>query len=170
MSEYLDDSEIERLRLERKPLPKNWQTRLRLKLVRQDLSQKRATLIVHGESGEFRIMIRQSTINPLDFSVILGFRNRRESEWFRIRRYNGLHPPRGEHSNRIEQERIRGFHIHTATLRYQEAGLREDGFAFRTDAFADLNGALETMLLDCGFDKPDRENDEPIQGSLFPGS
>jgi hypothetical protein len=74
MSEHLDDSEIERLRLERKPLPKNWQTRLKPKLIRQDLSQKRATLLVHGESGDFRIMIRQSIINLLDFSVILGFR------------------------------------------------------------------------------------------------
>src|SRR5579859_2302818 len=127
MSVTFNDSEIDRLVRLKKPLPDNWQSRLRSLRFRQELSQKRATLIVRTGEGDFRIMIRQSTINPLDFSVVLGFKRPRESRWFILRRYNGQHA--GEHRNRLEQppkrkERtgLRGCHIHMATARYQETG------------------------------------------------
>ena len=71
MSDFFDDNEIERLLGVRKELPINWQARLRLR-PRQELPQTRSSLIVRTDDGEFRIMMRQSTLNPLDFSVIFG--------------------------------------------------------------------------------------------------
>src|SRR5579859_5715913 len=101
MSVSFSDSEIDHLVWLKKPLPDNWQYRLRNLRSKLELSQKRASLIVRTGEGDFRIMIRQSTINPLDFSVVLGFKRPRESRWFILRRYNGQHP--GEHRNRLER-------------------------------------------------------------------
>ena len=166
MSDFYDDNEIARLLGVRKELPINWQARLRLR-ARQELPQTRSSLIVRTDDGEFRIMMRQSTLNPLDFSVILGVKRPRENRWFRLRRYNGLHPPLGEHRNRIERQRVRGFHVHTATLRYQQRGLDEDGFAVMNSAYDEVNRALELMLSECGFVKPTQtEPGDPNQGSF----
>jgi hypothetical protein len=159
MAELLDDSQLARLLAEPKYLPRNWQLRLRLK-PQPDLSQRRATLAVTAESGEFRLSIRQSTINHSDFSVILGYRQ--PERWFRIRRHNGLHPPEGSHRNKLEAERIKGFHIHIATLRYQVAGFEEDAFAIPTNRFRDLQSALECMIEDGSFMPPNPEPGESM--------
>lgn len=66
---------------------------------------------------------------------------------FRLRRYNGKH----WHRNKLEGERFRGFHIHTATKRYQERGFDEDKFAQRTDRYSGFGSALRCMIEDCGF-------------------
>src|SRR6266851_6266223 len=63
MSDFYDDNEIARLLGVRKELPINWQARLRLR-ARQELPQTRSSLIVRTQDGEFRIMMRQSTLNP----------------------------------------------------------------------------------------------------------
>ncbi len=39
-----------------------------------------------------------------------------------------------------------GFHIHTATERYQQSGYREDTYAEETNRYADYHGAIECML------------------------
>ena len=52
----------------------------------------------------------------------------------------------------IEKESFEGFHIHTATKRYQEFGLkREDVYAQITDRFDDYENALKCLLEDCNF-------------------
>lgn len=56
-----------------------------------------------------------------------------------------------EHTNRIEGDTFFGFHIHTATERYQNLGLDEDAYAEPTDRYANLSGAMECMIKDCGF-------------------
>jgi hypothetical protein len=123
--------------------------------------------------GDFRVMIRQSTINVLDFSVILGFRRPRETRWFRLRRYNGQHP--GEHRNKLERERdrkswqrLRGCHIHLATARYQERGFEEDAYAVPTEKYTSVDGAIELLMDECGFEKPVQEPPNPSQGSFWP--
>jgi hypothetical protein len=68
---------------------------------------------------------------------------------FRLRRYNGSSH---RHTNSIESETMDGFHIHTATERYQLLGGYEDHFAEPTDRYGTLDGAIECMLSDCGFD------------------
>lgn len=47
------------------------------------------------------------------------------------------------------------FHVHQATERYQQAGLKIDGFAERTERYNEFDGALTTMFQDAGFTFPD---------------
>jgi hypothetical protein len=102
-----------------------------------------------GQHGSvFRIIIRQGVYNAFDFSVILAYRPPAGPRLFRLRRYNGKSH---EHHNRIEGDRFYDFHVHTATERYQLRGMHEDSFAVPTDRYGDLGGAMEALLLDCGF-------------------
>ena len=109
--------------------------------------------------SEFRILQRRSNFNALDFSVILAYRVPGTNQILRLTRYNGKSH---EHRNPLEQRRFYGFHIHTATERYQRTGNREDSFAELTDRYADLESATQCLFRDCGFDVPD----DP-QGKLF---
>jgi hypothetical protein len=102
---------------------------------------------VKGENeNTFRIIVRQNKINPLDFSVILGVSI--NGRLFKLKRYNGnLH----EHINKIENQKISGFHIHKATQRYQEMGFREEGYAEVSKKYVDWRTALNSMLNDNNF-------------------
>lgn len=107
---------------------------------------------VTGSLGHcFRILLRQNMFNPLDFSVILSLLPAQTNQQFRLRRYNGLH---GEHKNRIEQDRFFEFHIHKATERYQDLGLREDAFAEPTTNYSDIHQAFDCLLSECSFVVP----------------
>lgn len=104
---------------------------------------------IQGAHGsKFRLILRQSVFNPLDFSVILAYCTPTTNRIFRLRRYNGRSH---EHTNRIEGDRFYDFHIHMATERYQELGMSEDAYAEPTERFADLPSALQCLLEDCGF-------------------
>jgi hypothetical protein len=157
MAAQLTDAEIAALLAERKPLARDFWSRLQPKEKR---GHKERELDVAGESGtEFRLIVRQSVVNPLDFSVILAHRPAGTNQLFRLRRYNGRSH---EHTNPIERQTFYDFHVHTATERYQELGLREDTYAEPADRFSDLEEALRCMLKECGFDGP-----EDPQASLF---
>lgn len=137
------ENEIESLIQERKQLPQDWRTRIRLKSKRGHEEQH---LDIAGDAGsEFRLIFRQNKINPLDFSVILAVRVPGSNQLFRLRRYNGKGQ---EHSNRIEGVKFYDFHIHVATERYQELGTREDAYADPTDRFGDYHGALRCLISD----------------------
>lgn len=143
----LTDAQIEALVNEPKALPADWVMRLRLKPGR--IGHTVRDMDVPGEHGSsFRIIIRQSVLNPLDFSVILGYRPETGPRVFRLRRYNGRSH---EHRNRIEGDRFYDFHIHIATERYQQIGMDEDSYATPTDRYADLANAQNALVLDCGF-------------------
>ena len=103
-----------------------------------------------GENGSiFHLRLRQSDSNQLDFSVILLYTQKGSPRQFRLRRYNGKSH---EHTNPKEKQTFYGFHIHTATERYQQYGNKnEDTFAEVTTRYADYNGAIECMIEDCGF-------------------
>lgn len=90
-----------------------------------------------ADGSEFRLILRQCEANPLDFSIILGYRVPNTNEIFRLRRYNGKH---GEHTNVLEGRTFYDYHVHMATARYREAGLREDTYAERTDRYSDIGG------------------------------
>lgn len=159
MPVQLTDAEIAELVGERKPLPDDYRSRIQVKPKR---GHKERELDLVGENeSEFRVVIRQSLFNALDFSVILGYLPPGSAELFRLRRYNGKSH---EHSNPLERESpFYDYHIHLATERYQlESGMREDTFAEPTDRYSDLHGAINCMLRDCGFEVPE----EP-QGKLF---
>ncbi len=84
MEDYIDDAEIARLISVQKPLPDNWETRLKTR-ARPELSHKRAGLPIETSAGVFTIIVRESMINVRDFSVILAF-TRRNGTLFRLRR------------------------------------------------------------------------------------
>ena len=83
------DAEVSQLINERKQLPRRWERRLLMLRPKKELSQRRSGLVIRGESGEFEIKVRQAADYPLDFSVIVAFREKNESSWFILRRYNG---------------------------------------------------------------------------------
>jgi hypothetical protein len=153
----LTDAEIAALISE----PKDGADKLRGKLqLTGKGAHKEAQIAVTGADGhEFRVIVRQSALNVLDFSVILGFCPGETTGLFRLRRYNGKH---GEHTNSIERQRFYAFHIHKATERYQDRGQREDAFAEPSDRYSAVRSATECLIQDCGF-----ASSAPLQLSLF---
>jgi hypothetical protein len=117
---------------------------------------RRKGFSVTSKSGHmFVINIRQSELNALDFSVILGYEMPREFRTFRLRRYNGKSH---RHTNTIENQTLDSFHIHTATERYQQRpGFKEDHFAEATNRYHSLETAITCLLDDCGFRVPFEE-------------
>jgi hypothetical protein len=149
MADMLSDQEIQSLVSESKPLPPDYVTRMH---ARPKRGHKERELDLKGEDGnDFRLILRQSILNPLDFSIILAFRPAQSNVLFRLRRYNGKSH---QHTNRIEDETFYDYHIHQATERYQRLGLREDSYAEQTDRFSDLQQAISCLLHDCGFEIP----------------
>lgn len=157
MALFLSDHEINDLIAEPKPLPSNYKSRI---MVRPKRGHKESELDIKGYQGsDFRLIIRQSTINSFDFSVILAYVPPKSNQLFRLRRYNGKSH---EHTNSIENVTFYDYHIHCATERYQSLGAREDSYAEATDKYADLQQAVKCMMQDCGFQMPP----DP-QGTLF---
>jgi len=143
------DAEIALLIQERKPLPDNYRSLVKL---REKRGHKERELDVTGVNGTpYRLILRLSDFNMLDFSIILAVNPADSNQLFRLRRYNGKSH---EHTNQIEGEIFYDFHIHHATERYQESGSREDAFAEITDRYADFQTALRCMFEDCGFETP----------------
>ena len=145
---YTDD-EIDALVEERKPLPADWRSRIRMKAKRSHDEQH---VDFRGEAGtEFRLILRQSRVNRLDFSIVLAVRVEQSTRVFRLRRYNGKSH---EHTNQIENEKFYDFHIHFATERYQELGAREDAYARPTGRYGTFRDALGCLFEDANCDVP----------------
>ncbi len=127
-------------------MPKTYDgTRQGLPELREKQGHSEAQAGFRGSDGtEFRVLLRRSLVNPMAFSAILMVRVPGLTRWFRLRRYNGNH----WHRNRIEGNRFKDFHIHTATERYQRAGRREDAFAEATDRFSNYEGAVACLQHD----------------------
>lgn len=143
------DPEIAVLMAERKALPANWRRRMRL--VPKESQAERQLDLVGVEANGYRLILRQNLINQLDFSLILAVRAPNSTRLFRLRRYNGA---THRHRNRIERNRFHGFHIHTATERYQALGLSEDGFAEPTDRYFDFESAKRCLFEDANIQLP----------------
>jgi len=72
MAAKYSDNEILNMIRERKPLPANYRSRIQL---RDKQGHKERELDVAGDQGnEYRVILRQSDYNPLDFSAILAVR------------------------------------------------------------------------------------------------
>lgn len=148
------NGEIQRMIEAPKPLPTGFWSKLSLKDKRGHREQQ--IRLKGDDSRTYHLMLRQSRINVLDFSIILAVEPEESNQWFRLRRYNGKSH---EHTNRIEGQRFYDFHIHKATERYQDLGMREDGFAEPTRRYGDLLGALQCLIGDCGFYRTERTGD-----------
>jgi len=104
---------------------------------------------------EYILKLRKSSINPFDFSIILGMNI--NGNFFRLARYNGKHT----HRNKLENEVISGFHIHKATERYQSFdGSNEDGYAQETDQYSSFEEAFDCFCCNCNvtFKNDDKQN------------
>jgi hypothetical protein len=146
MAARLTDLEIARLIGEEKRLPEDYLSRLELKSKR---GYKEKEISVRGANGsDFIVILRQSSFNPLDFSVILGYQIPSSNVVFRLRRYNGKSH---QHMNKIEGEEFYDFHIHFATERYQIFGMDEDSYALLTDKYSDFHKAVDCLFAECGF-------------------
>jgi hypothetical protein len=142
----LTDKAIGSLILETKSLPEDFPSRIKLRAKR---GHKEFEYDIPRKDGDsFLLKFRQNEINALDFSVILLYLPKGSNQHFRLRRYNGKSH---EHTNKIEGDTFFGFHIHTATERYQQVGLDEDAYAEPSDRYASFEGATDCMLKDCGF-------------------
>jgi hypothetical protein len=149
MAVSLTDAEIAALIAEVKPLPDDYRQRIQ---TRPKRGHRERELDVSGVSGsEFRLILRESSLNPLDFSVILTWLPPQSNNPFRLCRYNGKSH---EHTNTLESKRFYDFHVHRATERYQQSGLREDSFAEPTTRYQDFASALQCLIQDCGFQFP----------------
>ena len=143
------DHEIDALVQESKPLPSGWRDRIRMTPKR---GHQERHLEVTGAAGSmFCLILRQNTINALDFSVILAVVVPQSNQIFRLRRYNGRSH---EHTNHIEDETFYDFHIHLATERYQKIGAREDAYAEPTDRYGGFHDAFRCLLADARFEVP----------------
>ncbi len=147
MSEIiLTDQEIEKLVKEPKPLPYDWRRKNQPVINKIEIIQ---TVQVIGKNNSiFILKPRQNPIKNNNFCLTLAYKDSELGKLFHLKRYDSFN----EHTNRIEKERFEGFHIHTATKRYQEFGLRkEDAYAQVTDRFNDYENALKCLLEDCNF-------------------
>jgi len=148
MSARLTDVDIAALIAERKPAPSDLQQQLVTKLKR---GHKESVATIKGSGGsDFAVIVRESIFNALDFSVILGVELPKSGQIFRLRRYNGRH----HHTNAIEGVSFYGFHIHSATERYQAMGRDEDAFAEPTTRYSTLSSAVDCLIIDCAFELP----------------
>jgi len=151
----LTDAEIATLIAEAKPLPDDYRSRVQ---TRPKRGHRERELDIDGANGsKFRLILRQSSFNPLDFSVILAWVPPQSSTHFRLCRYNGKSH---EHSNTLDSGRFYDFHMHRATERYQQSGLREDSFAEPCTRYQDFAGALRCLIQDCGFQMPANHQQE----------
>lgn len=145
----LKDEEIRQLIEEVKTIPSGLRP---VPAMSERNQHRRKDYEITAESGNsFVICLRQSMMNTFDFSVILGYKVPGLNTIFRLRRYNGKSH---YHTNTIEKQTFRDFHIHTATERYQRSGGKEDHFAVVDRRYSDLNSAVDCMLADCGFRSP----------------
>ena len=159
MAKILKDDEIGQLLVEEKPLPADWEGKLRPR-VKQNVAFRQCELDVRGVSGkEFRIVVRQATGNMEDFSIILMYKDIDGTE-YRLSRFNGRHP--SAHTNKVEKREGKSevsfrdrFHIHSATERYQLAGLAIDGFAEPTTVYNSFSSALRGFLDFYKFTRPE---------------
>ncbi|MFA5880109.1 MAG: hypothetical protein WC860_08065 [Candidatus Margulisiibacteriota bacterium] len=102
--------------------------------------------ISRSDGSLFKLIIRQNSINPLDFSVILGYESSETHKTYRLKRYNGKSH---RHKNKLEDNSFYGFHIHIASQRYQESKLEHEGFAEETTSYSNIKDALKCLVQDC---------------------
>jgi hypothetical protein len=148
VDDILTDAEIARLISMPKVLPLDYESRI---VPKARTGHRGAELEVVGEDKKTRfvVVVRVATANPLDFTAILAVHRESTGDRFHLRRYNGK---AHRHANNLEKEPVfYDFHIHHATERYQLAGKKEETYAVITDRYGDIDGAVQCLLMDCGF-------------------
>jgi hypothetical protein len=151
MPVLLDDAAIAELIEEKKEIDL-----AQLRGLPSRMKRKRGHLEAHldvcgADGNRFQVMLRKSSHNAMDFSAILALLPKGTNTVFRLRRYNGNSHT---HVNQVEGQVLDGFHVHKATLRYQERGGKEDAYAETNSKYVSIEQALELMIMECGFVAP----------------
>lgn len=146
MAKALSDNDIHRLILSDKTIHSSSYFDLQNSMKAKGPHKEYEVVAKSTKGEDFLIKVRQSTLNPLDFSAILCYIIPHSNTLFRLKRYNGKSH---EHRNKIEGTIFYDFHTHTATERYQEQGFYEDAYAEPTGNYSNLNGAIDTMMKEC---------------------
>lgn len=152
MTSILTDAEIIDLLQEVKPLPARYRDRLQPRRKSAYQHEERDLKVDTPSGHSFRIIIRRNSQNILDFSIILSYYDEGTNSWLRLVRYNGRHP--SSHTNKIEGDSFRDFHIHRATERYQLGDYPIDGYAEVSHSYSTFDEALAAFLSDCRFESP----------------
>lgn len=157
-SDFLSDSEIQNLISE----PKDFKCEFKAFLSKSKEKQghkENEFIIKRPDGSKFKIMIRQSKYNALDFSIILGFIKPNSNILIRLKRYNGKSH---EHQNQIEKTpRFYNFHIHEITERYQLAGqYKPEHYAEPTNRYSDISTAWTCFANDCNIRYQDLHNQQ----------
>lgn len=121
----LTDATLDALIKQQKPLPSGFREILS-KMKEEDVHRRSELRITGSDNDIFIIKLRINKLNAFDFSAILAYEQRETTGVFLLRRYNGKSHT---HTNRIEGNSFRDFHIHAATERYQTRGFREEAYA-----------------------------------------
>lgn len=147
----VSDHEIAALLAEQKPeIDPRRLLQVFANLTPKDGHRRHAVTITGTGGGRFQLSLRQSVLDPYDFSVILTLI--RPEGTLNLRRHNGTSHA---HANPIEGDRFVGVcHVHEATERYQRRGSDPEHFARPTSDFSDLATALRAMLRVAGFESP----------------
>jgi hypothetical protein len=144
----LDEDELDRLFNEKKILPRDYHRRIKTNS-KSGTKHEQKELTVEGESGHtFSIALRKNRLDPFDFSVILRYKDDSTGLWHNLARYNGRSH---KHTNKLEGTSFRDFHIHRATQRYQENGLRIESFAEVTNRYNSFANAVDAFIEDFNF-------------------
>ena len=161
MKVIITDREIAALIKERKIIPKNNISKFTKRKNRG--SNEHILNITGEEDNKFQIIVRVSISNNRNFSVILCAKAISTKKLFHLKRYNNnCH----QHTNTIEDEEISGFHIHTATERYQVKGKNEDSYAEPTRRYSDVNKALKCLFTDANIEDLNRLQDTLFEGGV----
>jgi len=143
MSIFLNNQEIQALIVEEKRVAS---TAVDLFSMKSKKGHKGSDITIPRSDGSaFKIILRQNSKDPLDFSAILAFMPEKKKQDFKLRRYNGKHL----HGNRLHKNKFYDFHIHTASEEYQRAGLKEESFAEVTNRYSNLAEAFTCLVKDC---------------------
>lgn len=151
MNFILSDKKIEMLIQKRKFLPVEWCQKF---IAKPKNGHTDYHLSVPSDTGyDFEIIRRESSYDPSNFSVVLGVYVPGEKDLFRLRRYNG---DNHTHTNPLEKNEVRGFHIHMTTEKYQRKRLQDkririDDYAVSTTCYQDIKGALRCLIKDANF-------------------
>lgn len=155
---YFTDDEIDSMISEEKYFDGSFEELLNLK--ESDGHKTTSIDFPRADGSKFVIKLRQNQNDINDFSAIFTFQEKGNNKDFKLRRYNGKSHA---HTNKIENQDIFfKFHIHMATQRYQDMGLKEESFAEATERYSNLRSALQCLLEDCNINMKSKP-----QTSLF---
>lgn len=143
---------------------KNPQARIKNKDGHAQLNFMVAALDNSGH--EFEVYKRQNLREGMedDFSCGINW-IAPNGESLTLKRYNG---PSHNHPNHLENVRL-GYtcHIHIATEKYIKANRKAEGYAFSTQRYETIEGALHCLVTDCNISGITTTPDDTSQTKLF---